>query len=442
MKKKIYNVVKVFVFLLLIVLIYMGLKFVVVDDIDSLTRITMHELYSLDENIDTLLIGPSHTFRGIDAAKISENSDRNCFALSTSAQDLAGSYYLLMEADKENDIKDVYLEVSPTAISKEIGDETKTYIITDYMKPSINKYKYLFEVIQPEYYSNAFFTVCRYTDSLNGALSIKNWYHNAVKKDSTYWNYAYRGDDTLNYTGRGHWDSYGNFAEKGAMIKSTSTDIMMNPGVFNEGEISYLNRIVDYCKENQLSLHLYVMPFTDLYVACQPTAYDLFVDFVSDYAQQKNISFMDFNAVSRADLALTNDCFKDFDHLNEVGSAIFTDYMMKVLDGKDDYKIYDSAIERIDSEDRFFGIQYNIEDSDSGKEVMVIPYYNMDNHTFIWEFSLVDKNENLILDTLPYRKEDEKFYFDISSEYNNMKLWVNAIDEYGNSYYSSYITVK
>lgn len=431
MKKGIINIVKAAVFIFFIIAIYSVIKFGLVDDAESLTRITLHDLYTMDENIDTLFIGSSHVFRGVNSAELSNITDRSCFSLSCSAQDVAGSYFLLLEADKINDIKDVYLEVSPVALSSESINETKTYIITDYMKPSLNKYRFLFEVISPESYTNAFFTVCRYTNTLENDVTLKKWYKTAAKKDDSYFNYSYRGDDTIRYEGRGHWSTPDKVTDKGVKIQSSSTDIMANPGVFNEDEIGYLTKIAEYCEKNQMKLHILVMPYMDLYVACQPDAYNLFYQFLSDFAAQHNIPLTDFNAVPKEDLQLTDECFKDKDHLNKDGSMVFLQTLKKYLDGTEDYRIYDSAVTRLENEDKIFGIKYQTQkkaDEYGNTRVLVVPYYYRDAASFDWKFTVVGKQGAFYTELQPV-SEDEGYSLTVGPEYTKKILRMEAIDK-------------
>ena len=101
-KKKMYLLfgVKAIIFILLIAAIYSGLQYIVVDDTSSMTRITFHEFYQREKDIDTIFLGPSHIFRGIDAEAVSGQTGRQCFDLSTSSQRLSASYYLLKEAEE------------------------------------------------------------------------------------------------------------------------------------------------------------------------------------------------------------------------------------------------------------------------------------------------------------------------------------------------------
>ena len=66
MKKIIYILLKSVSAIIFAVLIIQCLSYILIDDSSSYTRLTFHEFYTQQENIDTLYVGSSHCFRAIN----------------------------------------------------------------------------------------------------------------------------------------------------------------------------------------------------------------------------------------------------------------------------------------------------------------------------------------------------------------------------------------
>lgn len=63
MKKLIKRMVAIICFISLFIGIGKMWRYLLVDDVNSYTRIMMHQLYTCDENIDVLFVGSSHVYR-------------------------------------------------------------------------------------------------------------------------------------------------------------------------------------------------------------------------------------------------------------------------------------------------------------------------------------------------------------------------------------------
>ena len=77
--------------------IWQLLRYMIVDDTKSYTRLTLHEYYN-QENIDVLFIGASLCYRSLDTQILDESLGMNTFNLGTSSQDMDASYYLIKDA--------------------------------------------------------------------------------------------------------------------------------------------------------------------------------------------------------------------------------------------------------------------------------------------------------------------------------------------------------
>ena len=67
--------------ILIVCILIEGCNYLVVDDTNSYTRLTLHELYENDENIQTLFLGTSHCFRAYDPDLYEQLTGESAFNL-------------------------------------------------------------------------------------------------------------------------------------------------------------------------------------------------------------------------------------------------------------------------------------------------------------------------------------------------------------------------
>ena len=154
-KKYIGRVLGALFFLCLFFGIEKVMEYALVNDTNEWSRAMFHDFYTREENIDTLFLGSSHVYCGINPEVITQKTGESAFNMATPAQPLNGSYYLLKEADKYNDISHVYLELyfgqstGAEGHFKEADQLPRNWRNTNYMKPSFNKLSYMLTMSEP-----------------------------------------------------------------------------------------------------------------------------------------------------------------------------------------------------------------------------------------------------------------------------------------------------
>lgn len=437
--------IKILVFVSLIIAMYCGLQYIMVDDTSSMTRIMFHEFYQKQDDIDTFFIGPSHTFRGIDAEQVSLHTGRQCFDLSTSSQRLSASYFLLKEAEKYYDTDSVYLEVSLSALAARAQADTPTYIITDYMKRSENKYQLLTANVEPEQYLNAFSPLCRSINILEKPLGLgvgKEVLYR--KREEAYKNYEDKWVEDNIYCGRGYFRYVG--ANRFSSVKSISdisNDMHNSPENFNEKQLLYLHAIIDECKEKEIPLTIYVMPFSDLFVASQVEEYTESITYLEKMAEEKQVDFIDFNAVSRADLRLDDSCFSDFDHLNAKGAKLFIDCLSDYMTNNRafSYMEFESAAERLEQEPNIYGVVYYTTylPQEQAFEIEIESFANEDDR-YVWKISVVDE-DNVVRCDLGIFPDRGTMTVKVLQKYAGCKLRMQAVTKNEKILSVSYIPI-
>lgn len=358
-------------------LINEALRILLTDDADSYTRIAMHEMYE-QSNIDVLLLGSSHSYRSLDPAILDEAWHVNTFNGGTSSQQPAASYYLLREIGKENDLSRVYMEVYYDLMS---GNETwqsptAAYIISDYMKPSINRLMFLWDTGGKDYLVHGLVLGRRNWEKL---FDFSYWRDNLQKKSGAdYQNYAYVTADNEEYAGKGF--VYNREVIEPGTFAATEAFLPVNEEAISEENRKYLNKIIDYCQENGIELVFYSAPVPDFRLAGCGN-YDSYVEQMESFLEGKGVPYYDFNLCRSEFLEMEDSCFKDDNHLNGEGAEAFSRAFARFFSEEGQEGVFwDSYAQKMEQEkDAVFGVICEMErEADGSISARIIPVKNTD----------------------------------------------------------------
>ncbi|MBP3476273.1 MAG: hypothetical protein J6K48_08170 [Lachnospiraceae bacterium] len=347
------------------------------DDVSSYTRITMHELYGQDENIDILFLGSSHCYRALNPEITDSIFEENTFNGGTSAQCLDGSYAILVEADKKNDLKTVYLEMYYGVQGNEYKKRTEmtsTYAISDYMRPSVNKFCYLINASDKEYWMNGFMPAVRNRNQLMEKGYLKDIL--MKKSQASYKNYEYPAKNNERYQGKGYVARYFSIENNGFSHEGGWTGISEQK--FTNDDIKSIKNIIDYCEKHQIELVLFVSPMPD-YLLTGTGNYDNYINQVEKIADEHGIKYYDFNLLKEQYFPNQSTYFADTDHLNVYGAKKFSELFAMFFTGKlsKEEMFYASYEEKMkNTPAQVYGIVYDIEESEEEKEISIIPICN------------------------------------------------------------------
>ena len=378
MKRSIVNVIKIILFIAVFFLINKGFQYILIDDIDSETRITFHEMYEQD-NIDVLFIGSSHCYRTFIPSILDEGLNVNSFNAGSSSQPIACSKLILQDAIKNNQINHVYLEVYYRFAFEDriINNPTGMYIVTDYLNPSIEKTTCMINSSTKEELFNAFIPARREWRNLFNLEIVKN--NIKLKNTTDYKEYRlpwWSGDDykekgyVANYTKVTNWNFNGN---------EVCNDINLND--ITRDYVEDLNDIIDICKNNNIELTLISAPMSP-YLLVQVGNYDSYIDYMNNLAKNNDIEYLDFNLLKEKYFPNTSEVFKDVDHVNDYGARIVTEDLVRYANGeisREDmfYKSYEEKLENISL--TVFGIAYEETDIEDNNEEKIIKYNLISN---------------------------------------------------------------
>lgn len=355
-----------FIVIAMVLGINQGLRYILIDDTSSYTRLTMHEFYNQD-NIDVLFVGASHSYRAFMTSVFDERLGVNSFCIGSSRQPLDVSYALIQEAVERYDLKEVYLEMSFTiARSSKVNrseDLTDVYIVSDYLRPSMRKVNLLTKSTAPECYANSFLLARRNWDK----LLDREYIGNVLQKKSTdaYKNYEYMD----NYAGKGFIAGDETVEENPfdtAGYSSINVDTM--PDLWSE----ILFQIIDYCKKNDVKLRLVATPVSTYFTAGRGN-YDDYIEKVKELIEGTGIEYYDFNLCREEYFPDTNTLFQDNNHLNAEGAEIFSNLVVDLVTGKvtQEEMFYQSCAEKLSNlPPKVYGLSYKeIKDSSTKEKV-------------------------------------------------------------------------
>lgn len=319
-----------------LVCIWKGLRYALSDEYTfykGYARVMMHELYE-QESIDTLFCGASLCYRDFDTGLLEKELGGNCFNAGSTIQGVPVSYYLLKDIYNRIKVGHVYLELGPVV---EIRYDYRTdqdivwgmYFIADYMKWGLPKLEMLLGETSPEYYATSFLVARRYWQ--------KAFYFDYVKRNiqakgtKVYREYGYdllRSEDEW-YVGKG-------YVANGVVA---SLDMLndINAAIeykVNEGWKSYVDKIINLCKENGVEITLVTTPVSGYVLSRWSGWYDGYHDMVKEIARKNNVDYWDFTLVKDGYFKPEAGLFSDSTHLNMYGARQFSTLFARVVRGE------------------------------------------------------------------------------------------------------------
>lgn len=315
------------VFLLLSVLVCNLINWVLFDNIHSYSRHTMYELYHSPENIDTLFLGSSHCFTGVDPVRVSEELGGYAFNCGTSQQNLGGSYYLLREAAQYHQLDTVYLEMfySISSWSSAKQFPKVDYLISDYMRPGRNKWEFLMNI-------GAAALVDDLLPARHSTISpdeIMVTWKAKLTDGNDMSNYSYVTYPDAGYVGRGFVRHNDAVQDQSIFSDPAYVPAWINPErPMADYSREMLDRIGAFCREHHIRLVLFSAVMPSAFVA-QQVNYQSYVDYLTDWCAENEAEYWDFNLYRGLETLDTAD-FSDAHHLSGTGTQQMTEALCQV----------------------------------------------------------------------------------------------------------------
>lgn len=370
MERKIKRVIFCLLFFILFVFCGKFFRYILIDDTASYTRITFHEMYEQD-NIDVLFVGSSHCYRAFVPRILDEELGMNTFNVGTSSQNLDGSYMVIQEAARYNDIKHIYLElyynVAFSPAYKSRTEMTQTYIISDYLRPSVDKVQYLLKASTNDYYFNSFILARRNWTKFFDADYIKDLVIKKSSDDYKNYEYTYITGDTEWYAGKGYVANNVEIKDWNYFSNSGWNNINLN-GI-SEDWFNTLSDIISFCDKKGISLTFVTVPISN-FMLVGTENYDDYVAMIRGLIADTEVEYFDFNLCKEEFFPNVSTLFKDADHVNCYGAELFSHLFADFVSGRilEDDLFYNSFEEKIKNlKPTVFGISYDDNSSDNEK---------------------------------------------------------------------------
>ncbi|MCI8376563.1 MAG: hypothetical protein HFI29_14210 [Lachnospiraceae bacterium] len=316
------------------------------------TRLTFHEMYQAKQ-IDITFIGSSIVQRHFEPEIWSECLEMEAFNLGTPLQTPDDAYYIMKELFKNQSPRYCIYGVNWILFHDMdiYNNPTKSYIVFDYLKPSLDKCVYGYIAFRDKSLLNAWLPATRNTNedlirTVNNVLE--------VKKTEAYQSYGNEIYKTLEdeYTGRGFLYSYKQI-EKGTFGKPEGYSF--RDYSVSQTYISYMNKLKALCEANDCELIFIVPPLPYASMVWQED-YQEIVDFYVDIANDLDVTIFHFDLSKPEYLFMEDTDFYDYGHMSGKGAEKFSraasELIKKYIDGEEidqDEYFYSSYEELLDN---------------------------------------------------------------------------------------------
>lgn len=398
--KKIFLVLKIFLFVLIFFIFTIPIAFILKDDANSYARVLFHEFYNQDK-IDYLVCGASHVSHGVEANNASQKLGKAVFNAGTPSQKIDGTYAILRQATKLYKIEKVFLELdfavaTDSDFSKRDGFKAE-YIVSNGIKDFKIKTDYLLHCSSPKYYFNSILPIGKDKLLTLNPKTISDKIKSLLSGE--YFKYQYV-DDGSEYAGKGCVLDLDEIPDGG--FSNDSKEGKINVSEVSEDWKDTIDKIIALCRENDIELIFYSMPGSDFYLN-ERGNYDEYYSFCRDFAAEKGFLYYDFNLARPEILSLRDSDYTDDNHLSKKGVYVWTDTFCDFFGSK--YKeenaiekyFYSSYAQKMtDMPEKIFGL-YMIT-SDDRKSMEITPISNhVDPKKITYDVYAIVGNEESLL---------------------------------------------
>lgn len=370
-----------------------GLRFLLTNDVESYTRVMMHEFYN-QENIDILFSGASLCYRSFDTEVLDHELGLNTFNAGSSSQDIDASYCLIKDCISRYDVEHIYLELGPImANNMDIEERTPstmtgTYIVMDYMKPSMDKLTYMLNATDSQYYIESFLVARRSWKNLFSFENIKKNIQGKTSKEYKEYRYDNLRHENEWYSGKGYVECDTQVREHSFNDSYGMEHICVSE--IKEEWFEYLDKIIKYCDRNNVKLTLVCVPVSMYLLSIYGDNYDRYHLELEKIADEHNIEYWDFSLCKEDFFPIDAVYYKDSAHLNMYGAELFSKLFARIVNDEIKYEdvVYHTVEEKLKSLPA--GI-YGIKKDGSKMDIVANKRADME-----FEIEIINENEEKI----------------------------------------------
>lgn len=414
------------------------------------------------QDYNTVFIGASKILFGIDPEIIEEKCPElgEIYNAGTPSQKINATYYYLKDLCESNDIQTVVLGMTYRAYHADydLYDMSANMDVFDRLTNGSIKRQFMIDVLGVQDSLAVFLKSYRYGNKVNNGLQ---WMTHQVY-------YRLRNIKIIKNTMEGIYHQVtGNYWEENASYSNglayVADGYSIMDGMINNGNsgiprveewdinnmskegIQYLQKIVDFCKENNIELIMIMPPFNNAYVYSVDrniAPYDEINQFFEKYAKSQNVRYYNFDLAKAKKDSIQDDCFADARHLNRKGAEVFSKLVGEVLSQsiheKEVADYFYNSFEEMREDIKYVVGVYLVMTDEQGIKSLIAG--TLQNNDFLIEYEFIgitDNGENEILQS--YSAKDNFPLTDIEKYY---KYRVNARNINSNKEYEAYYEVN
>ena len=370
--KKILNI------LLICMMVYLGDKAlgVLLEPISYATHFNhdVEQIEAEQASADLLFVGASRVYRSFVPEVFKEKCGLDLVVnAGSSSQRLSGSYYQLKDLMPRIHPRHVVLGVTGDNLYEPYYTQANL-VVADRLH-GINKFQYIFDVFEPKDYGYAFSKAYRFRNNLDLSVIQKNRAEKQALQDS---GYSVAPAEPEYYADHGFVYSYATYAPGTIPLKES----FVRKEALNQTELIYLDKIVDLCKSEGVSLSLVVGPTTMMRIY-NTDDYDYFHQWFVRYAEENGLAYHNLNYLKGRETFLPDSLMHDYNHVNGEGakliSEIYADILNKTAKGipTDDY-FYESFSDLMADVNRIVAVNAEAEKDDANLSIAISSLHNPD----------------------------------------------------------------
>lgn len=307
MKKNLIRAAKVTVAVLLLAAVCSGLNFAASPI--QYNHVFLHQWKKEYKTTDTVFVGDSLTLRAVQPSLADKAWGTNSFNVATASQSMECSYYYLKYILKHCPVSTVYYGLDfVNFLPWESQGIIAAGIVIDRIFDPVIRAEYIMKECKTEDYPYLLFPFYR-----NGASFSSIPDNLKVKLSKEYFRYEIVNPHDNNIDkGYAYTDAVG------IGLNTKENDL----SVLSTEKAEWLYKIIGLCQENGVEIRLFQTP-------CSQTKMNLLVGYenyrnlIGKIADEKGVSFIDFNSYGVCRQLSDETDFKDMAHLNYKGSTIF-----------------------------------------------------------------------------------------------------------------------
>ncbi len=323
MNGKIRNGIKIIVFIGIFIILFYGIGVVLNPSgtrEEWLQSYSVLEFYTQEENtLDIIFVGNSSIYTGVSPLEIYDKIGVTGYSLSTPVQKPWASYYWMKEALDYQKPKVFFVEIGEAFSSKKQNGELSTRRAIDSMKFGKNK---LEMVMDSDFQLSNFdkisslFPILRY-HSRWSKLNEPDFEKLTEEEQYTYKGY-FANKDRREY--KGNFDKKAKEKYKKQLEEGSAQEVID----ISQESRKKMDKMIELCKEHNCELVLIKIP-EPLYWGPEKNKA------ITDYANSKNIKFIDLNYEEAINIDWKTDTQDGGDHLNINGAKKIGQYLSEYI---------------------------------------------------------------------------------------------------------------